>query len=307
MALTDMENEAILAELVKTLPAMDPAIAGAILLEAKGILDELGVTFYLRDGICLGAIREGGIIPWDDDIDLGTTFGLHGFSEAMIEPIITAFREADYYVKREEFDTHVYLGMLKNRHMMSLTFFRPIKGRVHIYPGVVLPVRLFDQLKEIDFLGTKFRVPNPPEEYLQLKYGPDWRTPKHIGYEKDVVDNIGPGPTPGLLLQIRRWASGMLFPGGAARLQVLDQEGVPVPGAEVVVAGHGRFVTNAKGVAKLYLPIDHYYAVAIRFREFEEVLYMELLGPGHEHLYQPDPSTPAGRVSVITKKEPTPN
>jgi hypothetical protein len=44
MALSDVENEAILEELIKTLPAMDPAIAGAILLEAKGILDELGVT-----------------------------------------------------------------------------------------------------------------------------------------------------------------------------------------------------------------------------------------------------------------------
>ena len=86
-------------------------------------------------------------------------------------------------------------------------------------------------------------------------------------------------------------------------MQVLDEKGVPVPGAQVVVAGHGRSVTNGKGVAKLYLPVDYYYALAIRFQGFEEVLYMEMLEPGREHLYQPDPSTPAGRVSVITKKE----
>ena len=40
-------------------------------------------------------------------------------------------------------------------------------------------------------------APNPPEEYLRLKYGEEWMIPKREDYEKDVVGLIPVGPIAG--------------------------------------------------------------------------------------------------------------
>jgi len=44
------------------------------LREVKDVFDKVGVTFWLDTGTLLGAVRDGKIIEWDTDIDLGTWY-----------------------------------------------------------------------------------------------------------------------------------------------------------------------------------------------------------------------------------------
>jgi hypothetical protein len=81
MKLSDEANDALQNRLTRTTPPMDVAVAEELLLEAKEIMDRLGVKFFLRQGTCLGAVRDNAFISWDDELDLGVVVGLHGFSE----------------------------------------------------------------------------------------------------------------------------------------------------------------------------------------------------------------------------------
>jgi hypothetical protein len=285
---------------IRTTPAMDLTVAPALLLEAKAIMDEMGVVFFLRQGTCLGAIRDNGFIPWDDDIDIGSVIGMHGFSEREIEPVADAFRARGYGVQRGEAEGESWLGLLKNDIRIDWLCLRVRQGHIVHFPGVRFPVRLFEELKEIDFLGEKFLVANPPEEYLTIKYGPDWKTPKKLDYGKDVIENMPAGSIPGHPGRLKQRVMTWLFPRRTARIQVLDPDGDPVFGAKIIVAGWGTYDTNRAGYARFFVPRDDVYALIIRAGDREEVLYEEQLEPGKTFVYRPDPAATSGRIFILS-------
>jgi len=254
-------------------PPMDPATAERNLKDAKQILDQLGVAFLLWSGTCLGAIRDSAFIPWDDDVDLVSVIGINGLTEESADIAATAFRGKGYFVAAMDGAYSKNRMTMKDHVRLSMEFVRIIDGSIFAYPGIQLPARLFTQPKEIQFLGERFLVPNPPEEYLRLKYGVEWMVPKKAGaYEKDVVEKIPDGNLVGR-------------PSG---LKVLDVEGRPVSGAEVVLVGGGRSRTDESGYAKIILPGADWYALIIRYPGHEQVLYMEELEPDRSYVYRAD-------------------
>ena len=315
METNDRANLEAQNELTRTTPVMNMVIAERLLLEAKEILDGLGVKFFLRQGTCLGAVRGKAFIPWDDDLDLGVILGSNEFTEESIEPVLAEFRKSGYYVAQpESSNTVIYSSALKDNIRIDLLFHRVIDEQIYHWPGVWFPVKLFHHLKEITFLGKTFSVPNPPEEYLQIKYGPNWRTPKRLDYAKDVVDNVPMEPVPGFLNKTKNSLMKFLNPGNIANLRVLDTNGLPVYRANIRIVGFGNFKTDKQGYAKLYLKGDRYSAgeppmglsvtgaihtLVISYGNHEEVLYEELLVPTKSYVYSPDPSKTEGRIFVL--------
>lgn len=302
MALSSGADESALQRTYSDARPIDPAISKEMLKEAKEIMGRLGVVFFLRQGTCLGAIRDNDLIPWDDDLDLGSVIGFNGLSETSIDRVVAAFRDHGYFAKVDRNDHYIGAAMIKSSIRLDWSCYWVIDDSIFHYPGIRFPIHLFTELKEIDFLGEKFLVPDPPEEYLRIKYGPSWMTPKRLEWMQDVVQMIPETSIPGRPGKLRQALTKHLLSWRAGRLRVLDDGGNPVAGADVVVAGLSRSKTNRRGYASFYLPTDDFYALVVRYGNHEEVLYEEKLTPGETYIYRPDPSLAAGRIGALSRQ-----
>ena len=206
--------------------------------------------------------RDGAFIPWDDDIDLGSIYGMHGLTKRSVASVADAFRARGFHVEEATYSGETWLGIMKSHIRIDWFCYRVYNGHVVHFPNVPIPVELFARLQEVDFAGERFLVPSPPEEYIRCKYGPNWATPKRIGYEKDVVDNF-PAERLAWPRRLRRFLAVRLA-GRTAVLQVLGEHGKPVADGEVAVAGLGRSRTNGNRYARCYVPREDICALVVR-------------------------------------------
>lgn len=156
------------------------------LLDAGRLLDAAGLPFFLAFGTLLGVVRDGDLLSFDKDVDLGLWWEA---DRARVRAALTgdgSFRlsgeaalASAAHLRRQLPLVHVATGV-----SVDLDFFR-VEG-AHAVSGIEhLPVPLESRLRrfglrEIEFLGRRWRVPDPPEHFLEDMYGPDWRTPQPL-------------------------------------------------------------------------------------------------------------------------------
>ena len=292
-----ISDNSSLEQSYQTLQPMETNNALAILGEAKKILDQLGVVFFLRQGTCLGAIRENGLIPWDDDLDLGSVIGLHGFNEEQVDLVILEFKKLGFSTNLEKYQDYLDVTMMKSNIRIDWTCYRIVDDSIIHFPGVPIPVHLVMQLKEIEFAGGSYLVPNPPEDYLLAKYGPNWKIPKRSGYEKDILAMI-----PDSTNQERHPSIGKNSDSSMTKVRIFDENGEVVKDALVRVAKHGEFRTDEHGYAEFLLPEDNWYSLVINYNSHEEILYLERLSIGVTYTYKTDLLSKSGRTLVLSKE-----
>ena len=278
------------AEIDRVMGLLDQPVAAAtanrLLAEVRQVMSESGVVFFLRQGTCLGLVRDGKLIPWDDDIDIGSIYGLHGFSEETITSTIPKLRESGFLIRITVNDHTKFVTFIKDSMRIDWGCYWVIDGAIVMYPAIPIPVHLFVNLKEVTYMGSKYLVPNPPEEYLRAKYGDDWRIPKRAGeYEEGVMDAIsssfraGRSRRFGHLIESLGWWL-------CTTVCIVDEKGEPLRGVEVFIPGRGTYVTSKRGVFRVLLPRFDYYALKISLSSGNQVLYSEQLEPRASYVYQ---------------------
>lgn len=121
------------------------------ILDVMKFVDKLcrenGITYFIMGGTALGAIRHGGFIPWDDDLDIFMT-------PSEYEKFKTAFdRDAqDQFVIQEWRTTKKYLEYAKVR-MNGTTFIEEqFKNRKDLHQGIYIDIMILHKVPKVRFI-----------------------------------------------------------------------------------------------------------------------------------------------------------
>ncbi len=169
----------------------------SLLFDVKKIIEELSLRYWIEGGTLLGAVRDKKLIPWDHDIDMG----MINSSDLEIKKLIKKLKKK-FYVSVKSFDDTEGNWKLGSFRVIKVypkknIFFKDklcldifiyylgsipsVNGKVYKYvvwgKNAFHKRSFFDTLEEIDFYGKKISVPSNYENFLEVKYGPTWKTP----------------------------------------------------------------------------------------------------------------------------------
>ena len=131
------------------------------ILETMKYIDKLcrenGIVYYIMGGTALGAVRHGGFIPWDDDLDIFMTPDQYEKFKAVFQT-----QNSEQFVLQEWRTTPKYLEYAKVR-MNGTTFIEEaFKDRTDMHHGIYVDIMILHKVPEskliqkLVYLESKF-------------------------------------------------------------------------------------------------------------------------------------------------------
>jgi phosphorylcholine metabolism protein LicD len=152
----------------------------------KKVFDNAGITFFLFYGTLLGAIREKDFILYDADVDIG----IFGKDIIRVRDLEKELKCLGYNMfvgtgiksyKGKAILNHIHIEREKNSVKLDIYPLFLQNGRRwwfnhtnKYWIGFPYSAKYFESFKTIEFKGAEYRVPNPPEDFLEEMWGTWW-------------------------------------------------------------------------------------------------------------------------------------
>ena len=121
------------------------------ILETMKYIDKLcrehDIAYYIMGGTALGAVRHGGFIPWDDDLDIFMTPDQYEKFKAVFEA-----QNSEQFMLQEWRTTPKYLEYAKVR-MNGTTFIEEVyKDRKDMHHGIYVDIMILHKVPQSKFI-----------------------------------------------------------------------------------------------------------------------------------------------------------
>lgn len=180
-------------------------VAGSrCLLEIDGILQQLGIPYFLMQGTALGAYRDKGFTATEKDIDLGILYEdlLPKFNSLMailmirgfdVEAFTMPFTRPKTLVAFKEYSGHVVhadlVGMIPWNGLRFTS--APVRDYIEEPYCIVHKAEVVEHYhKSIELWGRRFNLPLHTDYYLFCEYGPNWKEPRDDHLSRTRVYNF---------------------------------------------------------------------------------------------------------------------
>lgn len=147
--------------------------ATKLLLYVHEKCEENGIPIILAEGTALGLVRDGALIPWDDDVDLMIE---HKYKEKFIAKVLPNLH--DFRITKV-WNNGNFISLFKSFVAIDIEFIKEgLQCSCTINGCVDCPVtEILDTLTTVESHGKQISCWGP--EMLEHVYGSSWRTPMH--------------------------------------------------------------------------------------------------------------------------------
>jgi hypothetical protein len=194
------------------------------LAACKTAFDQAGVPWIIMGGIVLGYARYNDVMPWDTDLDLAVVVELTNDKWQLLYNALKRKGFGEYQGSGLKFSNNKTDFICGYREAeFNMWFFHKNGDYYESFPTSTPDFKFvekavwYDEPQIVDFLGSKYPMPNNLEDYLVCQYGGDWKTNVVKNHEQYYLDKRG-------TRDVSAWPAGRATKGGDMWPKILKIE-----------------------------------------------------------------------------------